>query len=165
MNLDPSVTDRQLWIAMNNATYERAVAPANGQNIDTTCRNQVRMFATKIDVMALEANLPHAILVGANPNGRCDCPGPTHHVAVRTLRMEDDPDTSIPEAHRRFHQVSNTYAVRPCSVSDGCFPQRNAHRDCTCSATLRQHLISSTSHPVEIGATDSKSTCVVQPKT
>lgn len=112
VNLHPSANDLQLWDALDQASDQLAVALANGHNIDVIARNPPRMVASGVAATALTRDLPYVIRNGANPNGRRDGLGTTHHEAG-TLKMGDDPNTSVTDAHGKFHGVKNAYAVGP----------------------------------------------------
>lgn len=112
VNLQPTPKDTQLWEAMDTATDELATAFANGQKIDVIARNPTRVTARGVDAVALATELPHQIVDQAHPTGRRDRLGTTHHEAG-TLRMGDDPTTSVTDANGRFHGVKNAYAVGP----------------------------------------------------
>lgn len=112
VNLNPSARDLQLWEAMDQSSDQLAVALANGHKIDVIGRNPTRLLATNVDATALTTILPYLMQDAANPTGRRDGLGTTHHEAG-TLRMGDDPSTSVTDAHGRFHGVKNAYVVGP----------------------------------------------------
>jgi hypothetical protein len=112
VNLHPSAKDLQLWDALDQASDELADALAAGHNIDVIARNPPRMVASGVAATALTRDLPYVIRNAANPNGRRDGLGTTHHEAG-TLKMGDDPNTSVTDAHGKFHGVKNAYAVGP----------------------------------------------------
>jgi hypothetical protein len=98
VNLHPSTKDLQLWDAMDKASDEIAAVFANGQLID------VIGVATSIDATTLATVHPYL--------KRRDGLGSTHHEAG-TLRMGDDPNTSVTDTNGRFHGVKNAYVVGP----------------------------------------------------
>jgi hypothetical protein len=56
--------------------------------------------------------LPYQFNTPANPTGRRDQLGTTHHEAG-TLRMGNDPTKSVTNANARFHDVTNAYVAGP----------------------------------------------------
>ena len=59
----------------------------------------------------LTTAVPH-ITRNLDPNGRRDLLGSTHH-ETGTLRMGDDPTTSVTDANCRFHSIGNVHAAGP----------------------------------------------------
>ncbi|HSQ04578.1 MAG TPA: GMC oxidoreductase, partial [Burkholderiales bacterium] len=114
VNLKPTAKDLQLWDAMDKASDELAAAFANGQKIDVIVRNQNAINATGVDATTLSTLLPYRIPDPANPGAMMNNPqrrdglGTTHHEAG-TLRMGDDPNTSVVDADLKFHGVKNVY--------------------------------------------------------
>jgi choline dehydrogenase-like flavoprotein len=108
VNLHASDKDKELWDAMDKAIDELAAGLAKGHQIDIIGRSTGQVIANNVDATALEAQLPHTLPDSAHPNGRRDGLGSTHHEAG-TLRMGDDPATSVTDAHGRFHSVVNAY--------------------------------------------------------
>lgn len=100
-----SAKDRQLRNAMDEAIDELVVALSKGHKIDIVSRNQTQLIVTKVDATELKARLPHILPSGAHPNARRDGSGTMHHEAS-TLRIGNDPDKSITDAHRRLHSCS-----------------------------------------------------------
>jgi hypothetical protein len=112
VNLNTTAKDQQLWDAMDKASDELAAAIANGQKIDIIGRNPTRVLATGVDASALTAQLPYRFQDQANPTGRRDGLGTTHHEAG-TLWMGTDSNTSVTDADARFHGLKNAYAIGP----------------------------------------------------
>ena len=111
VNLQPNLKDMQLWEAMDAASDDLAIAFANGRKIDflhPTSGADVQLGA---DAATIAAVIPH---VGRDqhPNGRRDPLGSTHHEAG-TLRLGDNPSTSVTDTNCRFHAVKNAYLVGP----------------------------------------------------
>jgi hypothetical protein len=104
VNLQPGPKDSELWEAMDKASDELAVAFANGQKIDVLHPASGAVLKKGVDAANLAADMPHV--------NRRDPLGSTHHEAG-TLRMGDDPATSVTDAHCRFHGVKNAYAAGP----------------------------------------------------
>jgi hypothetical protein len=109
VNLLPSPRDNELWDAMDKASDDVARLFANGQKIDVIKNGQV--IAAEIDPYELKTILPYEFSNASGP-GRRDGVGTTHHEAG-TLRMGDDPETSVTDANGRFHSVGNTYVAGP----------------------------------------------------
>jgi len=109
VNLQPSARDAEFWNAMDKASDDAAKIFANGQKIDVIKNGQV--IATNVDASQLPTILPYKFS-DASGRGRRDGLGTTHHEAG-TLRMGDDPNTSVTDANCRFHHVTNTYVAGP----------------------------------------------------
>jgi 3-keto-disaccharide hydrolase/GMC oxidoreductase len=109
VNLQPSARDGELWNAMDKAADDVAKVFANGQKIDVIKNGQV--IATNVDPGQLASILPYKFSDASGP-GRRDGLGTTHHEAG-TLRMGDDPNTSVTDANCRFHHVTNAYVAGP----------------------------------------------------
>ncbi|MGH8643835.1 MAG: family 16 glycoside hydrolase [Gammaproteobacteria bacterium] len=97
VNLQPSPRDGELWNAMDKAADDVA---KNG-----------RVIASNVDPSQLSTILPFEFS-DASGRGRRDGLGTTHHEAG-TLRMGDDPNTSVTDANCRFHHVTNAYVAGP----------------------------------------------------
>jgi hypothetical protein len=109
VNIQPSARDRELWDTMDQAADDVAKVFANGHKIDVIKNGQV--IATTVDASALSTILPFKFSDASGP-GRRDGLGTTHHEAG-TLRMGDDPATSVTDANGRFHEVTNAYVIGP----------------------------------------------------
>ncbi len=111
VNLRPNLKDLQLWDAMDKASDDLAVAFANGRAVDFLHPVSGADVQLRADVMTIATVIPH---VGRDqhPNGRRDALGSTHHEAG-TLRMGDNPTTSVTDANCRFHGVKNAYVAGP----------------------------------------------------
>lgn len=109
VNLQPSARDTELWKAMDKASDKIAQIFANGQKIDVLKNTQV--IARNVNANQLATILPHKFS-DASGTGRRDGLGTTHHEAG-TLRMGDDPNTSVTDANCRLHRVTNTYVAGP----------------------------------------------------
>jgi choline dehydrogenase-like flavoprotein len=109
VNLQPSARDADLWSAMDTASDDVAKIFANGQKIDVIKNGQV--IATNVDVNQLSTILPFKFS-DASGRGRRDNVGTTHHEAG-TLRMGNDPNSSVTDADCRFHNVTNAYVAGP----------------------------------------------------
>ena len=113
VNLTPTDRDLQLWEAMDSASDELAVAFANGHLIDVIARHPTRFTAMQVDAATLATELPHALFnANTQPKGRRDGLGTTHHEAG-SLRLGDDPATSVTDENCRFHGVKNAYVAGP----------------------------------------------------
>lgn len=112
VNLQPTLKDMQLWDAIDSATDQLAAAFANGQKIDIIHPLTNTVLATSVDAVQLPTVLPRQIRDQNNPNGRRDALGTTHHEAG-TLRMGDDPNTSVTDANCRFHGAKNAFVAGP----------------------------------------------------
>jgi choline dehydrogenase-like flavoprotein len=112
VNLHPSAKDLELWDTVDRASDELAAALANGHNIDVIARNPTRIVAEGVPATVLTTALRYAIRNEANPNGRRDGLGTTHHEAG-TLKMGEDPKTSVTDSYGRFHGIENAYVVGP----------------------------------------------------
>ena len=110
VSLAASARDRRLWEAMDRASDDVVRAVANGQPVDLIVKGQVR--ATGIDPATLASVLPSTRADGSNNPDRRDGLGTTHHEAG-TLRMGDDPATSVTDANARLHAVANVYVAGP----------------------------------------------------
>ena len=101
----------QLWEAMDKASDDLAIAFANGHKIDFLHPVSGMDVQLGADAITMVTVIPH---VGRDqhPNGRRDPLGSTHHEAG-TLRMGDNPTTSVTDANCRFHGVKNAYVVGP----------------------------------------------------
>jgi choline dehydrogenase-like flavoprotein len=117
VNLNASARDMELWKVMDTASDQLAAIFANGQKIDILVRNKGIIKASNVDAAKYGTVLPHQVLDPAtgqmvnNPERR-DGLGTTHHEAG-TLRMGDNPATSVTDVNCRFHGVSNVYAAGP----------------------------------------------------
>lgn len=101
VSLAPSAEDNELWDAVDAASDDVASVLANGQPYEVLTANGFQ---------AIQAGQkPSAVLPFA---GRRDGLGTTHHEAG-TLRMGDDPNSSVTNADARFHNVLNLYAAGP----------------------------------------------------
>ena len=111
VNLQPNLKDMQLWEAMDKASDDLAIAFANGHKVDFLHPVSGMDVQLGADAVTMVTVIPH---VGRDqhPNGRRDPLGSTHHEAG-TLRMGDNPTTSVTDANCRFHGVKNAYVVGP----------------------------------------------------
>jgi 3-keto-disaccharide hydrolase/GMC oxidoreductase len=109
VNLQPSSRDGELWNAMDKASDDVARVFANGHKIDVIKNGQVSKL--NVDPSQLSSILPYKFSDASGP-GRRDGLGTTHHEAG-TLRMGDDPNTSVTDANCRLHHVTNTYVAEP----------------------------------------------------
>lgn len=111
VNLQPSAKDFQLWKAMDKASDELAVQLANGHKVDVLHPVTGAELKKGVDAATLSTEVPHKSR-DQDPNGRRDPLGSTHHEAG-TLRMGDDPNTSVTDANCRFHGIGNVYVASP----------------------------------------------------
>ncbi len=109
VNLQPGIRDRELWDVMDGASNVLAKVFAGGGKIDVLKNDKV--LAQGVDPNQLSAILPFKFSDASGP-GRRDGVGTTHHEAG-TLRMGNDPQTSVTDANCRFHRVGNTYVAGP----------------------------------------------------
>jgi choline dehydrogenase-like flavoprotein len=109
VNLSPSTRDQKLWNTMDKAADDVANIFANGHKIDVI-KNQ-RVIAANVDASQLPTILPYKFSDQSGV-GRRDGLGTTHHEAG-TLRMGDDPNTSVTDANCRVHNISNVYVAGP----------------------------------------------------
>lgn len=111
VNLQPSAKDLELWEAMDKASDQLAAELANGKKIDILHPVSGALLKTGVDASTLPTEIPHQTR-DAHPNGRRDALGSTHH-EVGTMRMGDDPITSVTDANCRMHGISNVYVASP----------------------------------------------------
>src|SRR5215813_9531604 len=109
VNVQPNARDAELWNAMDKASDDVARIFASGLKIDVIKNGQV--IATGVDPSQLPTILPYRFSNASGP-GRRDGLGTTHHEAG-TLRMGDDPNTSVTDPNCRLHNVVNGYVVGP----------------------------------------------------
>ncbi|MCY7278140.1 MAG: DUF1080 domain-containing protein [Phormidesmis sp. CAN_BIN44] len=109
VNIQPSARDTELWDVMDKAADDVAKIFANGQKIDVIKGGKV--ISANVDPSQLPTLLPYKFS-DSSGIGRRDGLGTTHHEAG-TLRMGDDPNTSVTNANCRFHNVTNTYVAGP----------------------------------------------------
>jgi choline dehydrogenase-like flavoprotein len=93
--------DRELWEAMDQATDQAAQVFSGGLDYEVLVGNETRKVPAGTPLRDV---LPFA--------GRRDGLGTTHHEAG-TLRMGDDPASSVTDADGRFHNVANAYVAGP----------------------------------------------------
>ncbi len=116
VSVQPSARDMEVWEAMDKASDDVARVFANGRTIDLIVRQNVKK--TNVDPLMLASELPYQIDDPSAPGKKMNNPerrdglGTTHHEAG-TLRMGDDPTTSVTDANGRFHGVTNAYAAGP----------------------------------------------------
>lgn len=121
VNLQPSSKDWELWDAMDKASDDLAHAFAGGHDFEVFMPQGTNQ-APKVAKPAsggqprtdLKTLLFYAPANDPDPakRGRRDALGTTHHEAG-SLRMGDDPNTSVTDANCRFHGVKNAYVVGP----------------------------------------------------
>lgn len=107
VTIAPTPKDGALWDAMDAASDQVAKVFAGGQPFEVLTPGHGWVAAQPGD--DLRAILPYTFVADG---GRRDGLGTTHHEAG-TLRMGDDPNTSVTDADGRFHFVSNAYAAGP----------------------------------------------------
>jgi choline dehydrogenase-like flavoprotein len=104
VQLQPTARDDQLWQAMDTAADQTALVFAGGGAYEVQTQAQPPVFVT------VAAGQPAStVLTRAQ---RQDGMGTTHHEAG-TLRMGDDPASSVTDSNARFHDVANAYALGP----------------------------------------------------
>jgi hypothetical protein len=101
VQLQPTARDNLLWQAMDTAADQTAIVFAGGSPYEVQTPNGF------VPVQAGQA--PSTVLAGPQ---RHDGLGTTHHEAG-TLRMGDDPGTSVTDGNARVHDVANAYALGP----------------------------------------------------
>ncbi|TWF80317.1 choline dehydrogenase-like flavoprotein [Pseudonocardia hierapolitana] len=101
VQLQPTARDNLLWQAMDTAADQTARVFAGGSPYEVQTPNGF------VPVQAGQA--PSTVLAGPQ---RHDGLGTTHHEAG-TLRMGDDPGSSVTDSNARFHAVANCYALGP----------------------------------------------------
>jgi choline dehydrogenase-like flavoprotein len=112
VNLQPNQKDMQLWEAMDKASDDLAIAFANGRKVDFLHPSSNAVVQLDADIATIATVIPHAARDQQHPNGRRDPLGSTHHEAG-TLRMGDNPATSVTDAYGRFHGIKNAYVAGP----------------------------------------------------
>jgi hypothetical protein len=100
VQLQPTAKDNQLWQAMDTAADQTALVFAGGGTYEVQ---------TPGGFVAVAAGQPASNVAGVQ---RRDGLGTTHHEAG-TLRMGDDPASSVTDSNARFHDVANAYALGP----------------------------------------------------
>lgn len=102
--------DKALWDAMDDAANEVAKVLANGLEFEVLNGkgNYIKVNAlTNLKDIVPYTNRNDPV----NP-GRRDGLGTTHHEGG-TLRMGEDPNTSVTNSDCRFHHVANAYVIGP----------------------------------------------------
>jgi hypothetical protein len=112
VNLQPNQKDMQLWEAMDKASDDLATAFANGRKVDFLHPSTNAVVQLGADVATIATVIPHLGRDQQHPNGRRDPLGSTHHEAG-TLRMGDNPATTVTDANCRFHGIKNAYVAGP----------------------------------------------------
>jgi choline dehydrogenase-like flavoprotein len=117
VNLQPSAKDVQLWDAMDRASDDVAHVFGGGLEFEMFTPQGIkkaRPAANGQPRTDLKTLLFYAPKNDPDPakRGRRDPLGTTHHDAG-SLRMGDDPSTSVTDANCRFHGVKNTYVTCP----------------------------------------------------
>jgi len=112
VNLQPNQKDMQLWEAMDKASDDLAIAFANGRKVDFLHPSTNAVVQLGADVATIATVIPHLGRDQQHPNGRRDPLGSTHHEAG-TLRMGDNPATTVTDANCRFHGIKNAYVAGP----------------------------------------------------
>jgi hypothetical protein len=112
VNLQPNQKDMQLWEAMDKASDDLASAFANGRKVDFLHPSTNAVVQLGADVATIATVIPHLGRDQQHPNGRRDPLGSTHHEAG-TLRMGDNPATTVTDANCRFHGIKNAYVAGP----------------------------------------------------
>jgi choline dehydrogenase-like flavoprotein len=100
VQLQATANDNQLWQAMDTAADQAALAFASGGAYEVQ---------TPGGFVAVAAGQPASNVAGVQ---RRDGLGTTHHEAG-TLRMGDNPASSVTDPNARFHDVANAYALGP----------------------------------------------------
>ena len=126
VNLQPNLKDMQLWEAMDKASDDLAIAFANGHKVDFLHPVSGMDVQLGADAVTMVTVIPH---VGRDqhPNGRRDPLGSTHHEAG-TLRMGDNPTTSVTDANCRFRGVKERICGGSGAISDYRLAEPNADR-------------------------------------
>ena len=112
VNLQPNQKDMQLWEAMDKTSDDLATAFANGRKVDFLHPSTNAVVQLGADVATIATVIPHVGRDQQHPNGRRDPLGSTHHEAG-TLRMGDNPATTVTDANCRFHGIKNAYVAGP----------------------------------------------------
>jgi choline dehydrogenase-like flavoprotein len=100
VQLQPTAKDNQLWQAMDTAADQTALVFAGGGAYEVQ---------TPTGFVAVAAGQLPSNVAGVQ---RRDGLGTTHHEAG-TLRMGDNPASSVTDPNARFHDVANAYALGP----------------------------------------------------
>ncbi len=109
---DQTRRDAQLWEAMDQFTDELAVALANGGDFAILTAAGAVPVPAGTPAAALRGLYPYEDDAAQNYRGRRDGLGTTHHEAG-TLRMGDDPATSVTDPLGRLHDTPNCYFAGP----------------------------------------------------
>jgi choline dehydrogenase-like flavoprotein len=104
VQLQPTARDNQLWQAMDTAADQTALVFAGGGAYEVQTQVEPPIFTP------VAAGQPASTVLGTGQ--RRDGLGTTHHEAG-TLRMGDNPNTSVTDSNARFHHVANAYALGP----------------------------------------------------
>jgi choline dehydrogenase-like flavoprotein len=100
VQLQPTANDNQLWQAMDTAADQTALVFAGAAAYEVQ---------TAGGYVTVQAGQLASTIGGVQ---RRDGLGTTHHEAG-TLRMGDDPNSSVTNPNARFHDVANAYALGP----------------------------------------------------
>jgi len=101
VSIAPSQRDLELWGVMDQAADDVALLFAGGQPYEVLTGGGSLPVAAGQPASTVQA-----------PQNRRDGLGTTHHEAG-TLRMGDDPATSVTDVDCKFHDVSNAFAIGP----------------------------------------------------
>ena len=117
VNLQAGARDLALWDAMDKASDDVAHVFGGGLEFEVFTPQGVKKAKPasggqpRTDLKTLLFYTPNNDPNPAN-RGRRDGLGTTHHEAG-TLRLGDDPNTSVTDANCRFHNVTNAYVAGP----------------------------------------------------
>ncbi len=117
VNLQADARDLALWDAMDKASDDVAHVFGGGLEFEVFTPQGVKKAKPasggqpRTDLKTLLFYTPNNDPNPAN-RGRRDGLGTTHHEAG-TLRLGDDPNTSVTDANCRFHNVTNAYVAGP----------------------------------------------------
>jgi len=117
VNLQAGTRDLALWDAMDKASDDVAHVFGGGLEFEVFTPQGVKKAKPasggqpRTDLKTLLSYTPNNDPNPAN-RGRRDGLGTTHHEAG-TLRLGDDPNTSVTDPNCRFHNVTNAYVAGP----------------------------------------------------
>jgi choline dehydrogenase-like flavoprotein len=112
VNLQPSIKDNELWNAMDTASEDVAAVFAAGMNFDIIDPASGAVLATGASIGDFATRMPRVIRGPGSPSGRRDRLGTTHHEAG-SLRLGDNPASSVTDTNCRLHGVKNVYVASP----------------------------------------------------
>lgn len=107
VSIAPSSRDLELWDAMDRASDDAALVFAGGQGYEVL---RVKPDHST-ELVPVAGGVAASTVLPFTPPRR-DGLGTTHHEAG-TLRLGEDPTSSVTSGHGRFHHLANAYALGP----------------------------------------------------